>query len=1141
MATDVQLGQKAEDLEFSHDQLLQQPGEAPEAYVDRLSKVPKLRLDKFEKDEEERQYQQAVVPQPDEDTETFATRLASSLSPEQLNRYEQEQQELQRKQQLQESYKDKVVAPYAIAPMMGAAEAASAGLVTPAAAGLSTGIEKLNEWWNNVPEDERQTWAETYNKELDEMEAIRGAYREAAPKSYLAGGFAGVTVPFSKIGALTNSLPKALAADTVYSAMLGASESEGRLTGKHADATQVLNDSLAGGVTGLAGSAMLRSAIAGIKYGAKQSVELGSEFVSKFKKVGAELDSQVESAMKTNASKESILAQEVLKPLPTFKKWAATLDDQSKQLLAEEAPQNARSLGSEFGIPKENLTDWLAYSAVSQSKMKLDQWLASNGFKDGIEKALKTAKQGYVEDTFNWIRKGKYAQDIVNKSLVKESPLGNVITRIGMFMADGRYAASAIDAKWGTKLSVYMDSLSNKYNMFTNISSAFQKEINTATQMAKKVGLLEGEATYHSPSAERTVTRNKLIAALESEQIRNTLTKQEQDVVEKFQKIFEDGRTLANKLGLNVEKLPNYVPAKSLSPEKYLKEVKGRLAKFGKELEDPEQFVKAKEFSRDFRDLLSSLERVSDVKITSFDKFKEATKALNQPFSKIYKGLTRAAATYKREGGIPAFVQETDVPKLASAWVNNTFYNLHMADDVLKLQAVAKQLKSKDKVAAQWIGNLANDITGTRDTLASNFKRYVESSKLALEQKLEEAPTLANKVALNVRLLLPKAATFLAHQIYPSTLGMNPRVVVRNLTQPWMMASGELSGMGKNSSPLYGMKRIFQGQADVFALRNLHLKDESGKVYTGLKGVIKVLEDRGVAPSKLQWESAEEAIQSGLKRFPKRIVDKANDVSMSLFTASELNNRAVAYFSGLRVADDLLGALEKGLTKGALTNNERASVEFVKSMQPGYRVEMKSLFSNYLKDPNPKIQEEIRQKVAKYLVSKTQFNYDKIALSEFGRSMGWMFSMFTKWPLSISSDMTRKIKDFGAAGGFKIGTQYTAPLVAAWAADTMFKEQLSDPKSRMRLLVGQSFVDALPIQSVTSFKDPVRSSVMVDLVNKGIQSMASRDPKELSKFAERLFRQHTPGSQYVRFFTEDLPTLTEGKNPKTIHEMFKSE
>lgn len=819
-----------EDANIPHDQLLQQPGETPEAYVDRLSKVPKARLDQFEKDEQERQYQQVVVPQEGEDTEAFANRLASSLSPEQLNRYEQEQEEIQRKEKLKEEYKGRVVAPYAIAPLMGATEAATAGLITPAAAGLSTGISKLEEWWNNVPESERQSWADTYNKELDEMEAIRGAYREAAPKSYIAGGLAGISVPFSKIGALTKTLPKALAVDTVYSAMVGAAESEGRLTGKHADATQVLDDALKGGVQGLIGAAVLRSAVAGIKYGAKQSAELGSEFISKFKKVGAELDSKVESVMHPTASpefakaseilsetqskfnsttdlkvkdqlskeiknltefldskksvetKEQILSQEVLKPLKPFKEWAATLDDQSKKLLSEEAPQNAKLLGSEFGIPKEQMNDWLAYSTVSQNKMKLDQWLASNGFKDGIEQALKTAKKGYVEDTFNWIRKGKYAQDIINKSIIKESPLGNVITRIGMFMADGRYAASAIDSKWGTKLAVYMDSLSNKYNMFTNISAAFQKEINIATQMAKKAGLLEGEATYHSPSAEREVTRNKLIAALESEQIRNTLTTEEKLAVEKFQKIFEDGRTLANKLGLNVEKLPNYVPAKPLSPEKYLKEVKDRLAKFGKELANPEEFVKAKEFSRDFRDLLSSLERISDVKITSFDKFKQATRSLNQPFSKIYKGLTRAAATYQREGGIPAFVQETDVPKLASSWINNTFYNLHMADDVLNLQAVAKQLKGKDKVASQWISNLANDITGTRDTLASNFKRYIESSKLALEQKLEESPNLANKVALHARLFLPKAATFLAHQIYPSSLGLNTRVVIRNLT-----------------------------------------------------------------------------------------------------------------------------------------------------------------------------------------------------------------------------------------------------------------------------------------------------------------------------------------------------------------------
>jgi hypothetical protein len=1155
MATDVQLGQKAEDLEFSHDQLLQQPGEAPEAYVDRLSKVPKLRLDKFEKDEEERQYQQAVVPQPDEDTETFATRLASSLSPEQLDRFEQEQERQAELQQETEKYRQHKLLPDVVgAPLVGAT-AGAFGLAAAPVMAAKAGLDTLAQWLNNVPEEQKKSWSDRYNKEMLEWEAFKRSYKQDSPYLYGGAELVGMGVGLGKLSKMIppSTLKQSLLLDGTYSAMTGATESEAKMFGKHADATQVLQDAASQGVQGLALGAAIRYAASGT---AKKIKSWSEDYlINKLGKVGVALDSEVAKVVEAKKSVDSALLTEVKKPLTDFKTWRQSTSPEVKGMIALEAPNTVRKAASKFGVADADMTDWLAYRTVKQSQKDLNRWLSSNGFKGGVEEALQSAKAGYVDDSFAWVRQGKYAQDLLNKGLIEvaDSKLGSKLTRLAMIMADGRYVTDAIDSKWGTKLTVYLDNLSQKYNKFTQVSAGFEAANEKAFKLARKTNLFKDQVTYFSKYADENVTSNKLMAALESEQVRNTLTKDEQVVVGMYQDLFKAMKDKAKDLGLDIKDIKDYLTVRAASPEKYVKAVKDRLSSFSKELADPLQFEKTSSYAyssspentKKFQELLTSLQRLNDGKpVKTYAQFKQAVKSLEQPFSKIYKGLTRASATYKREGGLPSFVRETDVPKLVSGYIRNTFYNLHLADDILKMKGVSNQIGGKDPLAKVWIDNLVQDVTGTRDTFAYNMKNLAASIEANLKQKIEDAPSLAKKALYTAELVAPKVATFMVHQIYPSTMGLNPRIIIRNLTQPWLMTAGEISGMGEGlfkNNASYGMKKILRSQADIFALKNMNLKDAEGKTFSGIHNLAKMLKNEGQMPSKLQWESAEDAIKSGMASVFKKGVDFANDITMAGFAGSEIHNRAVSWFAGLHIGDDVVSALKKVGKNIPLTKNEEAGLNFVRSMQAGYRVEMKETFSKFLKNPSDEQAEFIRKRLGRYLVAKTQFNYDRIALSEFGRSMGWMFTMFTKWPTSISSDIVAKVKNFEKQGGFKIATQYWAPLVASTAVDKMFEEGLNDPNSRARLLLGRSTSDALPIQAATQLSDPLRSSIAVDLLLSGGQSLASRDPQQISKFAERLFRQHTFGSQYIRFATEDLPTLLEGKNPKTIHEMFKVE
>ena len=195
-------------------------------------------------------------------------------------------------------------------------------------------------------------------------------------------------------------------------------------------------------------------------------------------------------------------------------------------------------------------------------------------------------------------------------------------------------------------------------------------------------------------------------------------------------------------------------------------------------------------------------------------------------------------------------------------------------------------------------------------------------------------------------------------------------------------------------------------------------------------------------------------------------------------------------------------------------------------------------------------------------MSETQFNYNRTTLSEYGRYMGPVFTMFTKWPLSIAGDVRSKL--LNEKQYKKAATKYLGPLAAFTAADAMLSPEAfrdwDDRKpalrekmakkhlpridqreldlygDRYKKIVGSGGFSAwAPIYNLESLVgipggEGLLSPPVVDTIMGGYEAATS--DKSSAKFFDRFTRQYTPGAGVAKLFLDDIPTLVDGKRPK---------
>jgi len=189
-----------------------------------------------------------------------------------------------------------------------------------------------------------------------------------------------------------------------------------------------------------------------------------------------------------------------------------------------------------------------------------------------------------------------------------------------------------------------------------------------------------------------------------------------------------------------------------------------------------------------------------------------------------------------------------------------------------------------------------------------------------------------------------------------------------------------------------------------------------------------------------------------------------------------------------------------------------------------------------------------------YISAKTLFNYNRQTLSAFGRFMGPMLSVFTKWPSSIAGDIYRTFLNKGLKGGSKdVGVRYLGPLATAVMVQQMLPENITDSE-RFRAVFGrEGLASSSPVLTVKQIAEgqffaPPAVTATQDLAI----GILTADPSKVWKWFNNTVSAFVPGAWLARIIGRDQYRWRNEEAPEgtfiqkvfpnsEIDEIFKSE
>ena len=263
-------------------------------------------------------------------------------------------------------------------------------------------------------------------------------------------------------------------------------------------------------------------------------------------------------------------------------------------------------------------------------------------------------------------------------------------------------------------------------------------------------------------------------------------------------------------------------------------------------------------------------------------------------------------------------------------------------------------------------------------------------------------------------------------------------------------------------------------------------------------------------------------------RAGQKAANLSKRVIMAPFQAAETANRAIAFRASEVFVDDLMG--NSKLAQGALRR-------FPTSVRRG----LERALAAKDRDAALKI-------AATHIINNTQYQYNKAAMSQYGRSAGPVFSAFSKWPAATLGQTREAFQTKGLAGGAaKIGEQLVAPWVLLEAADWAYKNAMDEEELSPReaaFLTKGGIGHTAPVGNLVSIArgdwltPPAVDVVMKTFVRPWQQGNIESVPdKMLNAIGNGIYTFAPAGAgAWVRALTDDAVTIMsnerpEGRNP----------
>lgn len=764
--------------------------------------------------------------------------------------------------------------------------------------------------------------------------------------------------------------------------------------------------------------------------------------------------------------------------------------------------------------------DFVSY--LSKSEGRAIGTVSTEEANDLLKERIATEGKPFIQKQYdNWkdieAARNLMVEDMDNLHAAK----GKFLERITFRLSDNRPIAGIIDKRNGTNLQVVLDDLSQKHKTYTT---------EMLTTLPAKNAL---KKEMSKESGERIVT------AMRNDSLHG-LSEKETELANRLKDIYEERRIRANELGIPIEHLKGktyYVPDQIMEPADTIVAMKNKVLGLNKELkvnllnlspEEFEQIIRHPEIA-ELQQAMRVITHIEDV--STPHKFAAALKASMHPGKSSELMDMAASAAFERTGAIPTFLKENDPIKLLSNWERDTFRTAYYREGIEDLKKLRQQyIATGDANAADMLHNSILDLTGRkRGTLADSVQEQLLKVSVQAKEKIAAGQdTTFNRFLADA----PNAMVSITNNVYPNFLGWNPRTAMTNLSQPIQMVLPELG-------PRYGSKLI--GQAYLKALKTIGrgeeitLSEQMAKVLgknPGDKLITKdlktILQNNGVIGDN--WNTELTRIMKSKAFSDATVGDKvlelagkashaANEIGMTLFDKAESINRYTTDIIGRQVARDFV------------KRNPEAIKYFNKGMAAGYKDEIQQAMKR-------QDFQRVEDLFSQHLLAKTQFNYDRITMSEAGRWLGPGLSAFIKWPTAIAGDIAASYATKNKAGfASDIGRRYMAPLAALSLAEHLIVSTEDKNSDRYKYFFGhEGMTKGAPINVVKDIikgetgKPPIVSTA-TDLALGAIDAV-SGDTDKLWKWTNNTIFSYVPQAGFINFLTTGVPTATEGKTPK---------
>lgn len=724
----------------------------------------------------------------------------------------------------------------------------------------------------------------------------------------------------------------------------------------------------------------------------------------------------------------------------------------------------------------------------------------------------------FAGENFQRYLKGRASLEYLKREhLQTKDPIWRPLRVAQQFFTDFQHVANSVDERLGTNLSKVIRETAEGLNRMTFLKAATDETKKKLVKLTAKAGLTADEITEHLEAHDISHLDPLKREAVEA--WRSAITTGDNSLLNLLRRGVPD----AGVPGIPVRERDKYVTHMVKAPPEFVATMQSLRDVVQKKFGVDMQMLTQEEYTHllsdpDMQQLVSGVSWLSNRKPADVKIFRKYLQDATELAPARRSLMTKAGASYERTGEVPDFLREKNILKIWDRYVTGNFRHMFLRKSLDEARrAIPILRKAGDEVTATRIENYVADQAGTRSgTMAALPHNIAEAIKLKAIRKAEQSGNPLSKSFWELTAKSPDMMATMFNNIYANFLGYNARAVIRNISQVPTMVGSQLGGG-------YGSLSSFQGMAETLLPANRQR----------LMGKLKEL---GLEPHQFTGEGSD-VIKSGMMetalwKVPAYVLDKQAKAGMYLYSLSDTYNRLAT----LSVAERMVGHLMDP------THASHNSALNALKRQP---TQVRRMVSKAMEMGDG---DRALKELASHLISSTQFHYNRAAMSEFGRTMGPIFSTFAKWPTAIAGDVMSRLETEGLVKGSVISARkYLAPLMFASATQHLLFGEPADMNDREQFFVGKNgLAEWTPGWSVTglsSFMRPAFFDSLGPLLMAPASYVMHQDSDKLATDSYNALSKaggaFLPGAGLMRFLFMDIPTMSSGNKPESLREQIK--